>query len=69
MRTDKESQKYIEPKKTYNELYKIYNLENNDEIKPDVVMTHVVNTGKTVNNLEELDDEVIDNELLRQVTK
>ena len=69
MRTDKESQKYIEPKKTYNELYKIYNLENNDEIKPDVVMTHVVNTGKTVNNLEEIDDEVIDNELLRKVTK
>ena len=30
---------------------------------------HVVNTGKTVNNIEELDDEVIDNELLMQETK
>ena len=30
---------------------------------------HIVNTNKTVNNLEELDDEVIDNGLLQQVTK
>ncbi|MBP3197651.1 MAG: ATP-binding protein [Butyrivibrio sp.] len=45
MRTDKESQKYIEPKKTYNELYRIYNLENNDEIKPDVVITEDSNSG------------------------
>lgn len=30
---------------------------------------HIVNTDKTVNSLEELDDEVIDNGLLQQVTR
>lgn len=45
MRTDKESQKYIEPKKTYNELYNIYNLHDSKEIKPDTVITEDSNSG------------------------
>ena len=45
MRTDKESQKYIEPRKTYNELYNIYNLHESKEIKPDIVITEDSNSG------------------------
>jgi hypothetical protein len=45
MRINKESQKYIEPKKTYNELYNIYNLHDSKEIKPDTVITEDSNSG------------------------
>lgn len=45
MRINKESQKYIEPKKTYNELYNIYNLYDSKEIKPDTVITEDSNSG------------------------
>ena len=37
MRTDKESQKYIEPRKTYNELYNIYNLHLIERTKDTVL--------------------------------
>ena len=45
MRTDKESQKYIEPKRIYNELYNIYNLRECKVIKPDMVITEDSNSG------------------------
>ena len=45
MRINKESQKYIEPKKTYNELYNIYNLHDSKEIKTDTVIREDSNSG------------------------
>ena len=45
MRENRESQKYVGVKRTYNELYKLYNLTSSEPFAPDVVVTEDSNSG------------------------
>ena len=44
-RQGRPSQKYLEAKRVYNEMYRIYNLEDDKNIKPDIIVTEDSNSG------------------------
>ncbi|MBR2188770.1 MAG: translation initiation factor 2 [Eubacterium sp.] len=45
IREDRDSQKYVNPRRVFNALYQIYNLEYPQKIKPTVVITEDSNAG------------------------
>ena len=45
MRESRDSQKYVKPKHVYNELYQLYNLPDQEKIKPEMVYTEDSNAG------------------------
>ena len=45
MRECRDTQKYVKPRHVYNEIYRLYNIENGKRIKPDVVLTEDTNSG------------------------
>ena len=45
MRESRDSQKYVKAKHVYNEIYKLYNIEEKRSILPDIVLTEDTNSG------------------------
>lgn len=45
IREDRDSQKYIKTKRVYESMYRIYNLERIQRVKPDLVVTEDSNSG------------------------
>lgn len=45
MRQERDSQKYKNARKIYNEIYQLYNLQGNEEICPDLIVTEDSNSG------------------------
>lgn len=45
MRENRDSQKYVKAKHVYNEIYKLYNIEEKKTISPDIVLTEDTNSG------------------------
>ncbi|RGI59981.1 translation initiation factor 2 [Ruminococcus sp. TM10-9AT] len=45
MRQERESQKYKNAKRIYNETYQLYNLQENEDIQPDLIVTEDSNSG------------------------
>ena len=45
MRQERDSQKYQNAKRIYNETYQLYNLQAKEDIQPDLVITEDSNSG------------------------